>query len=89
MAVIKRDVKNQWIALELASKGFRVGEPLVSKWRDPDADELPTYAHIVALGIDFEHAYFKALSKVNGWGRIALIQVAESLGEALALAVNE
>jgi hypothetical protein len=89
MTVIKRDVTGDWIAAELTQKGFRVGVPLVSKWRSSDATELPTYAHIVALGQEFEHAYFKCLSKVNGWGRVALIQVAESLGEALAAAVGE
>lgn len=81
LAVIRRDVKGDWIAVTLTEKGFRVSEAMVSKWRSPDYTELPTYAHIVALGPEFERAYSKSVSQVNGWGRIALMDVVSALGD--------
>lgn len=88
MACKRRDLKNLAIALELQARDFRVSESLVSRWRNGDYPELPNGAHVVALGLEFERAYHMCASKVNGYGRMALIDIAESLGE-LAAAVGE
>jgi hypothetical protein len=81
MAFIRCDVKNEWAVAELTAQGFRVSKSLVSRWRSPEYAELPTYAHVVALGPDFERAYSKSVSQMNGWGRVALMDVVQALGD--------
>jgi hypothetical protein len=81
MALIRADVKGEWVALTLSAQGFRVSKETVSKWRNPSEPELPNYAHIVALGPDFERAYAKCVSQMNGWGRLALVDVVKAIGE--------
>ena len=81
MAVIKCGLKGDWIAMHLTAQGYRVNEATVSKWRSPDYPHLPTYAHVVALGPEFERAYAKCVSQVNGWGRLAIVDVVRALGE--------
>jgi hypothetical protein len=81
LAIVRRDVKGDWIATTLTEAGFRVNNAMVSKWRSPDYTELPTYAHIVALGPEFERAYAKAISQVNKWSRVALMDVVAALGD--------
>lgn len=81
MTVIRTDLKGDYIAAVLTAKGFRVNEATVSKWRSPTYPHLPTYAHIVALGPEFERAYARTVSMVNGYGRIALMDVVSALGD--------
>jgi hypothetical protein len=88
MACIRRDLKNLTVALELQARGFRVSESLVSRWRNGEYAELPNGAHIAALGSEFERAHHLCSSKVNGFGKRALLDLVEAVGE-LAQAVGE
>jgi hypothetical protein len=81
MACLKREATNEWIAAQLTGKGYRVSASLASRWRLPQYAELPNYAHIVALGPDFERAYAKVVRDVNGWGRLALLDMVMALGD--------
>jgi hypothetical protein len=88
MACLRLDLKNLAVALELQKREFRVSESLVSRWRSGDYAELPNGAHIASLGPDFERAYHLCSSRVNGFGKRALIDLVEAVGE-LAEAVGE
>jgi hypothetical protein len=81
MAFIRCDVKNEWAVAELTAQGFRVSKSLVSRWRSPEYAELPTYAHVVALGPDFERVYSRVVRKANGWGRVALLDLLDAAGD--------
>jgi hypothetical protein len=81
MAAIRCGFKGDYIATALTASGYAVNEGKVSKWRSAAYTELPTYAHIAALGQDFERAFCQAAREVNGWGRLALLDVVKAIGD--------
>ena len=82
-ACLRFGKKNLWIATTLG-----VSESLVSRWRNPDHREGPSLAQVIALGEEFQRAFKKEQEKYHGWGRKALMDVIEAVGE-LAEAVGE
>lgn len=82
MACIRFGEKDESLALTLG-----VSRSLVSRWRSPEHREVPSLAQVVALGPEFQRLFLKELSKFHGFGRLALLDLVESLGE-LAEAVN-
>lgn len=81
MAAIKFGQTNVWMAAHLRSKGYRVSEQLVSQWRSVDRDELPHLGHLMALGEGFLRLLHKVESDHFGWGKRALLDVLNAIGE--------
>lgn len=74
-ACIRAGFKGGYIAETL-----KVGEPLVSKWRDPDYTQLPTIGQVFALGPEFLRCFKKEQEKYYGWPKAALVELVEAFG---------
>jgi hypothetical protein len=83
LAAIRFGEKDEALALTLG-----VSRSLVSRWRSPEHREVPSLAQVMTLGPEFQRLFVKELSKFHGFGRLALLDLVESLGE-LASAVGE
>lgn len=83
MAAMRFGEKDESLALTLG-----VSRSLVSRWRSPEHREVPSLAQVMTLGPEFQRIFIKELSKFHGFGRLALMDLVESLGE-LAEAVNQ
>src|SRR5688572_2719774 len=82
-ACIRFGEKDESLALTLG-----VSRSLVSRWRSPEHREVPSLTQVMTLGPGFQWLFVKELSKFHGFGRLALLDLVESLGE-LSAAVGE
>ena len=83
MACIRFGEKDEALAITVG-----VSRSMVTRWRDLDAREVPNTAQIAALGEDFNRIYGKVRNRFYGFGKRALIDLLDSVGE-LAEAVGE
>lgn len=82
-AAIRFGQKNAALAITLG-----VSESLISRWRNPEHREVPSLVQVIALGADFQRLFVKEQSKFYGFGRKALLDLVDAVGE-LSVAVGE
>ena len=82
-AVISAGFTNKEIAAALD-----VNESIVGRWRNVDARETPSLFYVAKLGPDFIRLLHRGFSRRCGFGRKALLDLAQAVGE-LAAQVEE
>jgi hypothetical protein len=80
-AVIAAGLTNQGIAADLG-----VNESIVGRWRNVNAKESPSLLYLSLLGPEFLRLLYRGYSRRCGWGRYALLDLVEALGD---VAVNQ
>jgi len=80
-AVIRSGLKALAISEMLRVAECPASESLISRWRNPTQRESPSLVQLCAHGPEFLRLFKRELEVYHGWGRLALLDVVNALGD--------